>query len=60
MTKQTKYYKVFTLRLANILCEQGFKVCGTVPNAQKPWLYAYLFQDTIELREAIEKYKAVK
>lgn len=53
----TNNYKVFTLKLARKLCELGFKVVGTAPNAQKPWLNVYLFEDTQELREAIEKYK---
>jgi hypothetical protein len=29
----TNNYKVFTLKLARKLCELGFKVVGTAPNA---------------------------
>lgn len=31
--KMTNNYKVFTLKLARKLCELGFKVVGTAPNA---------------------------
>ncbi len=54
MTKETKTYKVFTIKLTKELCKQGFKVIGTAPNYQKPWLYVYLFEDTPELRQAIK------
>lgn len=50
-------YKVFTKKLANKLCQLGFKIVGTEINNQKPWLYVYLFEDTPQLREAIELYK---
>lgn len=53
---QTQCYKVFTKRLANILCEQGFKVERTEINNQKPWLYVYLFEDSKELRQAIQEF----
>lgn len=29
----TNTYKVFTLKLARILCDRGFTVVGTAPNA---------------------------
>lgn len=50
-------YKVFTKRLANILCSLGFHLAGTAVNNQKPWLYVYLFEDTPELRDAVKRYK---
>lgn len=53
-----KYYKVFTKKLANILCKQGFQIIRTELNNSKPWLYVYLFEDSDELRQAIEKYIA--
>ena len=53
----TKTYRVFTKRLANILCQRGFFIVGTEVNNQKPWLYVYLFEDTPALRDAVEKYK---
>ena len=49
-------YKVFTKRLANILCEQGFNFVRTEINNEKPWLYVYLFEDSEELRAAIQEF----
>lgn len=57
MTKETKKYKVFTLKLAQHLCKKGYRVLGTAPNFQKPWLYVYLFEDTPELRAEVEGWK---
>lgn len=50
-------YKVFTLKLARELREHGFSIVGTLPNAKKPWLNVYLFQDTKELRDAVQQLK---
>ena len=55
----TNTYKVFTLKLARILCDLGFIIIGTVPNVQKPWLNVYLFEDSQDLRDAVQKYKGV-
>ena len=52
-----KAYKVFTLKLAKKLRDCGFHIIGTLPNAKKPWLNVYLFQDTEELRKAVQKLK---
>lgn len=51
-----KYYKVFTKRLANLLCEQGYRVVGTEINNKKPWLYVYLFENTEDLRDSVERF----
>lgn len=53
------YYKIFTKKLANLLCQQGFQVVGTEINNKKPWLYVYLFEDSDELREAVKSCKEV-
>lgn len=53
------YYKIFTKKLANLLCQQGFQVVGTEINNKKPWLYVYLFEDSDELREAVQNCKEV-
>lgn len=53
---RNKLYKVFTKKLANILCKAGFQIAGTEINNDKPWLYVYLFEDSVELRDAIDKY----
>lgn len=52
-----RLYVVFTKRLAGELCDHGFKVIQTRRDDKKPWLYVYLFEDTPELRAAIERYK---
>lgn len=51
-----RHYKIFSKVLANRLCSLGFKVIGTEINNQKPWLYVYLFEDTVPLREAVQKF----
>lgn len=56
MTKNNTY-KVFTLKIAKQLCDEGYRILGTVPNAQKPWLNVYLFIDTPELRAAVFRLK---
>lgn len=50
-----KLYKVFTKRVANALCKQGFQIVDTEINNQKPWLYVYLFEPTDEFMQALEK-----
>lgn len=47
-------YKVFTLKLANELRKLGFRIVDVQPNRDKPWLNVYCFENTEELREAIE------
>lgn len=47
-------FKVFTLKMARALTDQGFKIIGTVPNSQKPWLNAYLFDPTEEFMIAFK------
>lgn len=54
MTKDT--FKVFTIKLAQELCKQGFRIVGTAPNFQKPWLYVYLFEDSPSLRAAVQRW----
>ena len=56
----TNTYKIFTLKLARILCDLGFIIVGTVPNVQKPWLNVYLFEDSQELRNAVQRYKGIR
>ena len=51
-----RHYKIFSKVLANRLCSLGFKVIDTEINNQKPWLYVYLFEDTVPLREAVQKF----
>ena len=51
-----KPYKVFTKRLANLLCQQGFKIVGTEINNRKPWLYVYLFENSEALQASVEEF----
>lgn len=53
--RKKRTYKVFTKELANSLCKRGFRVVGTDINNQKPWLNIFLFDDTEQLREAVNE-----
>lgn len=53
----SKEYKIFSLKLARELCEQGFKIITTEPNREKPWLNVYIFEDSVELQIAVQEYK---
>lgn len=55
MTNKKNTYKVFTTKVANALCKKGYRVVGTAINNQKPWLNVFLFEDTPELRAAIQE-----
>lgn len=46
---------VYNTKLASRLCQQGFIIVKTVPNPQKPWLTSYLFEETEELLNALER-----
>lgn len=52
-----KLFVVYTKRLATQLCDMGFELQGTRRNDQNPKWYVYLFENTPELRAAIEQYK---
>ena len=49
------YFKCFSARMANLLRKRGFWIVGTEPNLKKPWLDVFLFEDTPELREALNE-----
>lgn len=48
-------FKVFTKKLAIKLREQGFTIVETVVNSRKPQFDIYCFEDTPELRQAVER-----
>lgn len=52
-----KGYQIYTKKLANYLCKQGFKVIGTDINNQKPWLNVFIFEDSKELRKEVKKWR---
>lgn len=47
---------IYSLRLARYLIDRGFHCEGTVPNPQKPWFNAYLFNASEELEQTITEY----
>ena len=49
------YKIVYSLKLAQRLCERGFVIKKTGINPKKPWLYTYLFEQTPELEQAIKE-----
>jgi hypothetical protein len=48
-------YKVFTLRLARELCNLGYKIIATMPNAKKPWLNVFVFEDSEDFRKDLKR-----
>lgn len=48
---------VYSLKLAQRLCQRGYKIIETRPNPKKPWLNCFLFEKTegfeIALREEL-------
>ena len=54
--KKVKGFKIYTKRLANILCKQGYTMLGTEINNEKPWLYVYLFEDSDALRASVQEF----
>lgn len=52
-----KDYAVFSLRLTNILANKGFQIVRSKVNYKNPQFLVYYFEDTPELREAINFYK---
>lgn len=51
-------YTVYSLRVANELVNQGFKVIGTGINFQKPQYRVFFFEKTEALCAAIDKITA--
>lgn len=53
-----KIFKCYSSRLAHQLIKAGFKMLETEPNLRKPWLDVFLFEDTAQLRAAVNQYCA--
>ena len=51
----TKTKKIYSSKIAGVLCRRGFKVIGTEPNPRKPWLDVFLFEDTDALKQAFDE-----
>ena len=50
-------YVVKTMRLAIYLINEGFKKLREQPDRNNPKFNVFLFQDSIELRSALDRYK---
>lgn len=50
-----KNYVVYSMRVANALIHKGFEMVGSRVNFKNPKYLVYLFEDTAELREAIQQ-----
>lgn len=50
----TKTKKVYSSKIAGLLCRQGFKVIKTEINPKKPWLDVFVFEETPELLQAFD------
>lgn len=51
----TNTKKIYSSKIAGILCRQGFKIIGTEPNPRKPWLDVFLFENTEALNQAFNE-----
>lgn len=51
----TKTKKIYSSKIAGMLCRQGFRVIKTEPNPHKPWLDTFIFEETDALLEAFDK-----
>ena len=49
------FYTIFMQKIANKLESRGFKVIKIVPNKRDPRYVVYYFEDTPELREALQE-----
>lgn len=52
-----KRYVIKTITMTKYLTEKGFKIIDTLPNIHKPNFVVWLFEDTDELRKALNNYK---
>lgn len=53
MQKPNETFRIYTKRIANLLCERGFRIVDVEVNNKKPWLYTYLFEDSDSLRRVL-------
>lgn len=51
-----KMFDCYSAKLAGVLRKQGFKILGTRINMKLPQYDIFLFEDTEELRKAVDKY----
>ena len=53
-------FRVYTLRLANFLQAQGFLALRIVPDQKHKGFSNWLFEDSIEVRQAVKDYQERK
>lgn len=46
---------VYSSRVTRELCDKGFKVIKITHNPSKPWLNAFIFEETPELLKAFDE-----
>lgn len=51
-----KDFIVFSLKMANVLANKGFKMTKSKVNVKNPKYMVYFFEDTPELRKAVDRY----
>ena len=51
-----KLKRIFSKQMANYLCQKGIQIVKTDIHNKKPWLYVYSFEDSPQLRQAMESY----
>lgn len=54
--QNTKIFNCYSAKLAGSLRKQGFKILGTRINMKLPQYDIFLFEDTEELRKAVNTY----
>lgn len=52
---ETKYYRVYTRKLAALLRAKGFELLGIDKDYKHPGYDNYLFEDSPELRKVIDE-----
>lgn len=55
-----KYFTIFSKTLANRLCKQGYILVETRIHDTQPWKYVYVFENSEELQEELNRYKEEK
>lgn len=56
---KTKNFVVYSLKLANSLIKKGFEIKGSGINIQNPKYTVYFFEDTEQLRAAVNEFKKI-
>lgn len=51
----TNTKKIYSSKIAGMLCRKGFKIIGTEPNPRKPWLDVFIFEQNGALTQAFDE-----